>query len=113
MTGATAELSPFCGAKPNVVPISLRRQICALLRSHQHGIMLATVSKPGKVFCLLNPLVAAFIHVASGVTSILNSTRILVPPDRSARAMAEAELKRPDQTWKRPPRFEPLAVAEI
>ena len=33
----TTELSPFCGAKTNVVHLLLRRRICALLRSHQHS----------------------------------------------------------------------------
>jgi hypothetical protein len=28
-------VAPFCGAKTNVVRLSLRRRICAILRSHQ------------------------------------------------------------------------------
>ena len=32
----STELSPFCDGKTNVASTSLRRRICALLRSHQH-----------------------------------------------------------------------------
>ena len=43
-----------------------------LFRSDTIGIRLAAVG-------LLNPLLAAFIHVASELTFILNSTRMLAP----------------------------------
>jgi Cu+-exporting ATPase len=57
------------------------------------GILLAA-------FGLLNPIVAAFIHVASELTFILNSTRMLVPPGRSSRENGQTPLEsvRPDAT---------------
>jgi hypothetical protein len=55
------------------------------------GILLAA-------FGLLNPLAAAFIRVASELTFTLNSTRMLVPPERLAREEGKSRLEaaRPD-----------------
>lgn len=49
---------------------------------HTIGIGLAAVG-------LLNPLLAAFIHVASELTFILNSTRLLPPRERNKAASQE------------------------
>jgi heavy metal translocating P-type ATPase len=42
-------------------------------------------------FGLLNPLLAAFIHVASELTFILNSTRMLAPPEHSQERLQVVE----------------------
>jgi cation transport ATPase len=38
---------------------------------------------------ILNPLLAAFIHVASELTFILNSTRLLPPPEKAKVAVTQ------------------------
>jgi cation transport ATPase len=59
-----------------------RRTKAIVMQNFAGTIAVDTIGIGLAAFGLLNPLLAAFIHVASELTFILNSTRMLAPRER-------------------------------
>jgi hypothetical protein len=80
------------------VAVEIGRRAHAIIRFNFVGYAVDAVGVALPAFGLLNPLLAAFIHVASELTFILNSARLL-PPSRStappwrSRFRSQASLK--------------------
>lgn len=67
-----------------VETVKIARRARGIIRFNFAGTLVVDAIGVGlAAFGLLNPLLAAFIHVASELTFILNSARLLPPPERA------------------------------
>ena len=87
-----------------VETVRIARRARGIIRFNFVGTLAVDAAGVGlAAFGMLNPLLAAFIHVASELTFIMNSARLL-PPPRASRARssigaprgAEAVLRSPE-----------------
>lgn len=71
-----------------VQTVRITRRCRAIILQNFYGTLIVDSIAIGMAAArMLNPLLAAFIHVASELTFILNSTRLLAPRQRVSRGM--------------------------